>query len=109
MESYTQIYKSVLEKLKNNKINSIDKNGVKVNQLTIFEEIILRNINNLDTTALEIVGNGTKLTYKEFFAEVEKYMNSYKNLGLKEHDVVSLCLPVSIEFICSYYAINIII
>ena len=106
MENYTQIYRSVLEKLKNNKISTVDKNGIKVNQLTIFEEIIIRNINNLDTIALEIVGDGTKLTYKEFFKEVEKYMNSYKNLGLKEHDVVSLCLPVSIEFICSYYALT---
>ena len=106
MEKYLQIYRNALEKLKNNQINKINKNGVMVDQLTIFEEIILRNINNLDTVALEIVNDGTKLTYKQFFEEVEKYMNSYKNLGLKEHDVVSLCLPVGIEFICSYYALT---
>lgn len=33
-------------------------------------------------------------------------MASFRQMGLKEHDVVSLCLPVSVEFICSYFALT---
>lgn len=84
----------------------IDKNGVSVHKLSIFEEIVLRNLDNLDAVAIETVGGATKMTYRQFFQEVEKYINAYKNMGLKENDVVSLCLPVGIEFICSYYALT---
>ena len=101
------IAKQLLEKTNNaTNIPIIDKNGVNVHKLTIFEEIVLRNLDNLDSIALETVGGATKLTYKEFFQEVEKYMNAYKNLGIKENDVVSLCLPVGVEFICSYFALT---
>lgn len=105
MEKFTQIYEELLKKTNNgNDVPVIDKNGVSVHKLTIFEDIVLRNLDNLDTIALEI--NGNKLTYREFIKEVEKYMSSFKNLGLKEHDVVSLCLPVGVEFICSYFALT---
>lgn len=74
-------------------------------ELTAFEDVILHNFDNLQTPALEI--NGNTLTYEEFFVEVEKYMASFKRMGLKKHDVVSLCLPVSVEFICSYFALTV--
>ncbi len=101
----SQLYADVIKKTKNGmEIPIIEKNGVRVHKLTIFEDIILRNSNNLNTIALEI--NDTQLTYLEFFKEVEKYIRSFKNMGLKENDVVSLCLPVGIEFICAYFALT---
>ncbi len=104
-EQKSKVYEDIVQKLKNNKtIPTTNKAGVKIRKVTVFEDIIIRNLDNLDTIALEI--NDTKLTYKEFFVEVEKYMNSFNSLGLKEGDVVSLCLPVSVEFICSYFAIT---
>lgn len=86
------------------KIPTVEKNGVEIRKITVFEDVVLRNIDNLNTTALEI--NGNTFTYEEFFAETEKYMTAFIKMGLKEHDVVSLCLPVSVEFICSYYALT---
>lgn len=107
MEINSKIYNSIVNKTKNGtEIPFIEKGGVKVHKLTIFEDIVLRNLNNLNTVALEI--NGNKLTYLEFFSEVEKYISSFKKMGLKENDVVSLCLPVGVEFICSYFALSVL-
>lgn len=99
----SKIYDGVMEKTKNGTdIPVIDKNGVKVPKVTVLEDIMLRNMNHLNQVAIEI--NHTSLTYLEFFKETEKYMSSFQNLGLKEYDVVSLCLPVGVEFICAYFA-----
>lgn len=105
MEKFTQLFEKTIKKTNNGKaIPIIDKNGVLVHRLTVFEDIMVRNLDNLDTIALEV--NDTKLTYYQFFKEVEKYMSSFKKLGLKENEVVSLCLPVGIEFICAYFALT---
>ncbi len=102
---HSEIHEALMKKTNNGKgIPYILKNGVKIPKVTIFEDIILRNLDNMDTVALEI--NDTKLTYADFILEVEKYMRSFKNMGFKEKDVVSLCLPVCIEFICAYYALT---
>ena len=107
MTKVSQIYDEVVKKTNNGtEVPIVDKNGVAVHRLTIFEDIVLRNLDNLDAPALEIVGSDSKMTYLEFFKEVEKYMSAFRNMGLKEHDVVSLCLPVGIEFICAYYALT---
>lgn len=98
---YTEI-KTTVEK--RNFVSTVDRNGVIVRQHTIFEEIVYRNLDNVDTVALEV--NGNTLTYGEFFLEVERYMSAFKGLGLRENGVVSLCLPVSVEFICAYYALT---
>lgn len=103
MTNISQIYDEVRKKTKNGKeIPTINKNGVKVPKVTVLEDIMLRNMDILDNIAIEI--NQTKLTYREFYQETEKYMSALKNVGLKEHDVVSLCVPVGIEFICTYFA-----
>lgn len=101
----SQIFNNIIKETKNGSvIKTVNKNGVAVPKVTILEDIMLRNKDNLDTIALEIVGSETKLTYREFFRETEKYMSAFKNMGLKENDIVSLCLPVGIEFICAYFA-----
>ena len=107
MNSISQIYDEVVKKTKMGKeIPVVDKNGVKVHKLTIFEDIVLRNLDNLDTRSIEITRSDTKMTFLKFFKEVEKCMSAYKNMGLKEHDVVSLCLPVGVEFLASYFALT---
>ena len=78
-----KIYDEIVKKTSNGTdVPIVDKNGVSVHKLTIFEDIVLRNLDNLDTQALEIVGSDVKMTYLEFFKEVEKYMRaSSSSLG----------------------------
>lgn len=105
MVKESKIYLRIKDSVKNEiPIPTINKNGVMVRKHSVFEEIIFRNIDNVNTIALEV--NGHTMTYKEFFLEVERYMTAFTKLGLQEHDVVSLCLPVSVEFICAYFALT---
>lgn len=108
MEKKSYIFNEVMIETKNGKevpkIDSKFTNGIPTNNLNIFKDICLRNKENLNSIALEI--NGNQMTYLEFFMEVEKYMESFDAIGVKEGTVVSLCLPVSVEFICSYFALS---
>lgn len=85
-------------------IPTVLKNGVPVHKLTIFEDICIRNKDNLNIPAIEI--NNHSMTYAEFFVEVEKYIKSFVSMGIKENDIVTLCLPVGVEFICAYFALT---
>lgn len=49
---------------------------------------------------------GTKKTYKEFIAQIDKCAKSLKSLGVKEKDRVSICMPNTPEAIIAFYAIN---
>lgn len=105
MEQISKLYAGIESAVKKGNIfPTTNKNGVLIRQHTVFEEIVYRNLENTEIVALEI--NGNTLTYREFFLEVERYMSAFKRLGLRENDVVSLCLPVSVEFICAYYALT---
>lgn len=99
------ILSKVINETQNGKsIPSIFKNKVPVHKLLIFEDIVLRNKDNLDVTAIEI--NNQSMTYMDFFVEVEKYIRAFDYIGVKESDIVTLCLPVSVEFICAYFALT---
>ena len=56
--------------------------------------------------AYEFYGN--KCTYKEFVSKIEDCARSLKSLGVKEGDVVSICMPNTPEAITMFYAINMI-
>lgn len=99
------VLESVLKKTKNGTdIPVIVKNNISIHQLGIFEDICLRNREHTGIIAIEI--NGKQLTYGQFFIEVEKYISAFSRLGVKERSVVTLCLPVCVEFICSYFALS---
>lgn len=49
---------------------------------------------------------GRKFTYKELFDNIEKYAKSFMSYGIKEGDVVSLCMPNVPESVFMFYALN---
>lgn len=79
-------------------------NGIEIPEKTVFEDIFERNKNNLDSIALEFYGN--QITYRQFFDEVKSYAKAYSDLGVRIGDRVTLCMPGTVEFIVSYYALN---
>lgn len=56
--------------------------------------------------AYEFYGN--KCTYKNFMAEIEACAKGLKSLGVKEGDVVSICMPNTPEAITMFYAVNMV-
>ena len=49
---------------------------------------------------------GTRVTYHEFLKQIDEAARSLKALGVREKDVVSICMPNTPEGIISFYAVN---
>lgn len=70
-------------------------NDLPIYNMNILENIISWNHDNPDVPALDYYG--TTITYGELPDRVNEYICGFKKLGIKEGDVVTICLPVSIE------------
>lgn len=81
-------------------------NGVDIYNMNIFDNIMTFNQDNLDGEAIDYFG--TKITYGELPALREAYAKGLKLAGVKEGDVVTLCLPVSIENLMLLFACNLV-
>ena len=51
---------------------------------------------------------GHKITYKNFVRKIEKAARALKNYGVKEDDMVTICMPNTPEGITMVYAVNMI-
>ncbi|MBO7474285.1 MAG: acyl--CoA ligase [Ruminococcus sp.] len=81
-------------------------NGVKIYNMNIFDNIMSFNQDNLEGDAIDYFG--TKITYGELPALREAYARGLKLAGVKEGDVVTLCMPVSVENLMLLFACNLI-
>ena len=71
---------------------------------TVYEFAYEANRDNMDSTALEYYGN--KVTYGEFFKKIEETEKAFRNMGIKQDDVVSFCVPTLPETFYAFYALN---
>lgn len=53
-----------------------------------------------------LVYYGRKFTYEELMEKIDKYASSFISYGIKEGDVVSICMPNAPEAIFMVYALN---
>lgn len=67
----------------------------------ILEDSILKHQKNISYNYY-----GTKRTYKEFSDEIDKCARAFRKLGVKNKDIVSICMPNTPEAIISFYALN---
>lgn len=49
---------------------------------------------------------GTKVTYEQFVNQVDEAAKSFKKIGIKQGDKVTICMPNTPEAIISFYALN---
>lgn len=74
------------------------------NSNSIIERVYLKNKDRLNNTAL--VFYGKKITYKKMFKKINRTANSFKEIGVKKGDIVTI-LPLNTpEFLYCYYALN---
>lgn len=71
---------------------------------TIYEHIFNNNQDNLDRTAL--VYYGTKISYRQMFQEISYIAGALEDNGLKEGDIVTVCMINSPETIYLIFALN---
>ena len=72
--------------------------------INIFENIMSWNQENQETPAFDYYG--TTISYGELPDKVNEYICGFQALGIKDTDVVTLCLPVSIENMLTLFALN---
>lgn len=74
--------------------------------MNIFDNIMSFNQDNLNGAAFDYYT--TTITYGEMPKLRDAYVRGLKLAGVKEGDVVTLCLPVSIENTMLLFACNLI-
>ena len=71
---------------------------------TVFQNMQSANDMRRDTPAIEYFQ--AQLTYNDLFEEIDIYAKAFRNIGVEEGTVVTICLPSVPSFIVSYYALN---
>lgn len=71
-----------------------------------YEELFLRNKNNLDDIA--IFYRGTEITYRKMFENMQKYAKSLKTLGIDKEYEIPICMSNTPELIYLLGAISMI-
>lgn len=71
---------------------------------TMYRFMVDNNQENLDKPALRYFGK--EFTYREVFKEIDIYAQALLSQGVKNGDVVALCIPSTPESVFLLYAIN---
>ena len=81
-----------------------DERNISFPKMNMKEYLYKRNEFNLEGIALNYYGR--KISYKELFDNIEKTKISFKKMGVKKGDVVSIASPFIPEVVYSIYALN---
>lgn len=87
-----------------NKHYTYDERNVEFPKMNMKQYLYKRNEFNLEGIALNYYGR--KISYKELFSNIEKTKISFKKMGVKKGDVVSIASPFIPEVVYSIYALN---
>lgn len=72
---------------------------------TIIDNIEDRNNKNLNITAFESLG-GSSIDYKTFFKMVDVYAKAFKELGVENGDIVTICSAGTLDTVLNFSALN---
>lgn len=70
----------------------------------IYDAIYNENKNHLDDVAFEYYG--ANITYREMFDKIELLAKSFKEIGIKENDIVTMGMLTTPDAICTMLALN---
>lgn len=80
------------------------KRKIEVPNVSLYEYLLECNENNMLSDAINYFNK--KITFKEFFAEIDLCAKALKSLGIRPGDVITICMANTPEAIVSFYAIN---
>lgn len=79
-------------------------NGLPIYNMNIFDNIMSWNQEHKDIPAFDYYGY--QITYGELPKKIEEYVSGLRAMGITNTDVVTLCMPVSIENMMFLLALN---
>lgn len=59
-----------------------------------------------DTDLIALNYFGSRMTFSEMFEKIDLAAKSFRSIGVKEGDVVTICVPNTPEALISFYAVN---
>ena len=73
-------------------------------RMTAYEYIYHCNKERLNETAINYFGN--LITYAELFQKIDRCARQFSKLGIKKGNIVSICMPTTVETVIAFYALN---
>ena len=81
-----------------------DKRKIDYPNMSLYEFLKKNNIGNMDNIAINYFGN--KITYRDFFSEIDNCAKALRTNGIRPGDVVSICMANTPEAVVSLYAVS---
>lgn len=72
--------------------------------ISVYDYMKSMNIKHPNRIAINYYDN--LITYQELFDKVEEYAKKFYALGVRNGDIVSICMPSTPETVISFYALN---
>ena len=86
------------------KIYDKDKREIEVPNVSVYEYMRDCNQGNLDKVSLNYFNR--KMTYRTFLNEINVCAKALRSQGIREGDVVTICMPNTPEAVIAFYAVN---
>lgn len=81
-----------------------DKRTVEIPNMSLYEYIYNQNKDRQENIALNYFNK--KISYKDLFIQIDLCAKAMRSQGIREGDVVSVCMANTPEAVISFYAIN---
>lgn len=81
-----------------------DKRVIEVPNMSLYEYLRNCSENHLDEIALNYFNK--KMTYRNFLNEINVCAKALRSQGIREGDVVTICMPNTPEAVITFYAVN---
>ena len=81
-----------------------DKRTIEVPNMSLYEYLRDCSQEHLDMVAINYFNK--KMTYRAFLNEINVCAKALKSQGIREGDVVTICMPNTPEAVISFYAVN---
>ena len=81
-----------------------DKRTIDVPNMSVYEYLRDCNKDNLDSIAINYFNK--KMTYRSFLNEINVCARALRSQGIREGDVVTICMPNTPEAVIAFYATN---
>lgn len=78
---------------------------MEITEKTIIDNIEDRNKNNLNIKSFESIG-GASIDYKTFFEIVNVYAKGFREIGVENGDIVTICSAGTLDTILNFAALN---
>lgn len=81
-----------------------DEREVETPDMSLYQYLYNSNLNRMNNIAINYFDN--KISYKNFFIQIDICAKALKSQGIRKKDVVSICMPNTPEAVIMFYAVS---